>query len=198
LAGLKILELGFGNGQFGAWVQSQGASYSGTELLPELVNAAEARGWRVASADCDLAAFAPPGGLDLAVAFDVFEHLEKQELESKLLVICSVMKPGGLVIARVPSGDSPFARAIQHVYLSLCLTLGSSAIQQLARKTGFEILQVREPAFPLFGSGPLIFIRRAMVHALRRLCFGFIGAVLMGNRHAVLTPNLMFVLRRPK
>lgn len=197
LAGLKVLELGFGNGQFGAWAQLNGASYCGTELLPELVAAGEALGWNVAPANCDLAALAPPGGLDLAVAFDVFEHLDNKELEATFRAIGAILKPEGLLIARVPSGDSPFARAIQHGDLTHATSLGSSAIAQLAGRSGFDVLQVREPAFPLLGAGPLAFIRRAIVYALRRISFKFIGTVLMGNRHAVLTPNLMFVLRRP-
>lgn len=194
---LSVLELGFGNGKFGAWSQSVGANYCGTEVIPDLLSAASAAGWKVAHGDGKLASLVPSCGLDLVIALDVFEHLALVEIQSKLLEIHSVMKPGGLIIARVPSGDSPFARAIQYGDITHKTCLGSSAIHQLAWAAGFEVLQIRSPVLPLVWSGPLGAIRRSLMIAARFLCFKFVASVLMAHRHAVLTPNLIFVLRRP-
>ncbi len=196
LAGLQVLELGFGNGQFGAWAQSKGACYSGTERLPALLEEAEANGWRVAPSSCDLTAFSPPSGVDLVAAFDVFEHFDLEQLESTLLAIRDILKPTGLLIARVPSGDSPFARANQHGDLTHLISLGSMAVYQLAHSAGFEVVRVKEPAFPLLGLGLTVFFRRLTVFSLRWCFFKFVSTVLMGNGNAILTPNLVFILRR--
>jgi len=44
--GLHVFELGFGNGSFAGWAQSQGFKYAGSELIPELLNRASSLGIR--------------------------------------------------------------------------------------------------------------------------------------------------------
>ena len=194
---LRVLELGFGNGAFATWASVAGAHYLGTEAIPELVTAARHAGIEAYPSTIDLADIVAAGTLDLVVAFDVFEHLPLQQLEELLVQLSTLLVPGGLVFARVPSGDSPFARAVQHGDLTHRLVLGSSAVRQLALSVGFEVASIRRPAFPVLGLGLKTCIRRSMVALAQRLCHRFIALALMGGGAPVLTPTMVFVLRRP-
>ena len=169
LMGLHVLEIGFGNGSFAAWAREHGAIYQGTEIIPELIAQAHAHGFTVQDASQPLERFIEAGTLDVVVAFDVLEHMPQDRLRDLLHSLRIRMKSGALMIARVPSGDSPFARAIQHGALTHRTVLGSSAVAQLAHQTGFEVVQVREPVFPLRGLGIKAMLRRLAVLAVRRL-----------------------------
>lgn len=195
--GKLVLELGFGNGSFAGWARGQGALYIGTETIPRLVEAGRAQGFEVHLDDRNLHALTAPDTVDFAVAFDVFEHLALVDLREWLRRLHICLRPGGKVIVRVPSGDSPFARAIQHGDLTHRLILGSSAARQLAAEAGFEVDSIREPVYPLRGAGVLSFLKRFGVSAVRAIAYPVIANVFMGGGAPVLTPNLLFVLQKP-
>lgn len=197
LKGLRVLEIGFGNGAFAAWCKDSGAQYVGIEEIPELVGAARHAGVEAYGSRDDLTGAINAGSLGLIVALDVFEHLALPELEELLLRCRNWLAPGGILLARVPSGDSPFARAVQYGDLTHRLVLGSSAVSQIAMNTGWEVQAVRSPAFPIGGLGLIAGGRRLLVSAARHACHRFIALALMGGGSPVLTPNMVFVLRRP-
>lgn len=193
----NLLEIGAGNGTFAQWSVDQGASYQGTEMVPELVAAGCKAGFRMFSGECNLREKIEADSIDAAVAFDVFEHLSLEELQALLGQLISCLKPGGRIVGRVPSGDSPFARGIQHGDVTHKTVLGSSAVRQIAMACGLEVLQIREPAFPVFGLGLRAALRRGLVRVARALAFPVLRSVFMGDGQAVLTPNMVFVLRKP-
>lgn len=196
-AGLRVLELGFGNGTFAAWCMRSGALWVGTELSDVLVNRANAKGWQ-AFLSADLGDLEKVEPFDLVAAWDVFEHMGRHEIAVIMERIRMLLKPGGVLIARVPSGDSPFGRFIQHGDMTHQLTLGSCAVRQLCAASGFSEVRCREPVLPVWGLGWWKAVRRGLVHLLRRLSFPVIGRGLMGQSGLVLTPNLVFVARRPR
>jgi cyclopropane fatty-acyl-phospholipid synthase-like methyltransferase len=197
IAGIRVLELGFGNGAFAGWVRRGDAEYVGVEMIQELVDRGRACGFDVKLATVAIDDLAPPGHLDLIVAFDVFEHVCIDDLRSLLRKMHAYLRSGGRLLARVPSGDSPFSRAIQFGDLTHRTVLGSSAIAQLAEQTGFAVEAVREPAFPLRGMGVMTFVRRSVVLLIRRIVFPMIAKAMMGGGRPVLTPNMLFVLVKP-
>lgn len=197
LANRSILEIGFGNGEFAQWATQLGAKYAGTEILEELVEAGVAAGFRMYSGACPLDQIAGINSLDGVVAFDVFEHLDLNELHQALSQIYFCLMPGGLIVGRVPSGDSPFARAIQYGDITHKTALGSSAIRQIATRCGYEVLQTRSPVYPIRSQGLVTSMRRAMVVLARGIVFPILRTVFLGNSNAVLTPNMIFVLRKP-
>lgn len=197
LRGKSILELGFGDGRFAAWARAQGAQYQGTEAITELVTQGRQCGYRTFCAEVAIASFLYPSSLDVAVSFDVFEHMELESLQAILEALYGALRPGGLVIARVPSGDSPFARAIQHGDLTHRVVLGSSSIHQLAHEAGFAVASIREPVTPLRGLGGLIWMRRVLVLMVRRIVYPLVAKALMGGGSPILSPNMMFVLSKP-
>lgn len=197
LTELRVLELGFGNGTFAAWAKSRRAEYLGIEVIQELVAQGVKAGFAVRHADDRLDAWVAAESLDLVVAFDVFEHVPIRQLETLLVNLRTRMKSGAVLLARMPSGDSPFARAVQHGDLTHRSCLGSSACTQLAARVGFEVVAVRSPATAWRGVGWLRAIRRLFVGLLRRLVYSFIATFLMGGGQPVLSPNMVLVWRKP-
>lgn len=198
VAGCRILEIGFGNGGFAAWAKDAGADYWGVEAIAELVAQARKSGLKAFHVSDFKSEIESSTTFNLVVAFDVFEHLSIEQLKQELTFLRTKLEPNGRLLARVPSGDSPFARAIQHGDLTHVSTLGSSVIRQLASQLGFEVVQIREPVHPLLGAGPAAFLKRMLIRLVRPFAFQFIRIVLMGNRDAVLTPNMVFVLAPAK
>ena len=193
---VQVLELGFGNGSFAGWATAQGADYLGVEVIPELLDAARARGYRVLPAKVLDEGVVAAGSLDLVVAFDVFEHLPIGDLQLLLQRLAVMLRPGGQVLARLPSGDSPFSRAIQHGDLTHCTVLGSAAVRQLALRVGLTAEQVRAPFQAWQGDGVLRTLKRAAVSGLRALAYPVIADVFLGGGRPVLTPNMLIVLRK--
>jgi SAM-dependent methyltransferase len=198
LVGLRVGELGYGNGTFAGWVRAAGGLWVGREAIPELQQRAASAGFEVIAPDADFSHVCGRGKLDIIVAFDVIEHLDLVEIRSFLKDATKALKPGGLLLMRLPSGDSPFSQAIYRGDLTHRALLGSSAVRQLAEEVGFEAEQIRSPVMPITGFGVLPAIRRLFVLIVRAIVFGFIRTVLMGNGSAVVSPNMFVVLRRPE
>lgn len=192
----KLLELGFGNGTFAGWAREQGHDYAGTEASELLVERARAAGFKVALASEPLAALADEGTLDAVVAFDVLEHLAIDDLRHLLADVRTRLKPGGVLLARVPSGDSPFGRAILHGDLTHRTALGSSAVRQLANESGFELLHASPPALPIRGLGLRRGLRRLALRETQRLVGRAISLAFHDGQRTVITANMVFVLRK--
>lgn len=195
LSGLRVGELGFGNGDFAGWVRYAGGQWVGREVITILQQRARRAGFEVAGIDEGWETFGHES-FDLIVAFDVLEHLDVPGIEQFLLEGKSALKPGGAIIFRVPSGDSPFSGAIFCGDLTHRTLLGSNAVCQIAKKIGFKIHQIRSPALPVFGLGTLRAARRLFIRSVQKIVFVFIRFVMMGNSSAVVSPNMVVVLHK--
>ena len=194
----RILELGFGNGSFAAWSTQKGCEYYGTELISELVIRAKESGFNAFEAFEPLDKEICANSIDYVVAFDVFEHLNKEEIDVKLSDCWKVLKNGGELIGRVPSGDSPFSTSIQNGDFTHKISLGSSMIKQIAISNGYTVKVMRSPSMPLRGQGLKSFIRRFIIKIVRGFCYPLIGNIFMGGGNPILTPNLLFILKKYK
>lgn len=195
---LRVVEIGFGNGEFARWAHTQGFQYTGIEAIPDLVARGRKADFDVHDGDWRrLFASIPPASLDLVVAFDVVEHLDLVEAEALLRTICTALRPGGCFLGRTPSGDSPFGRVAQHSDLTHRLTLGSRAIRQLAARHGFEVHDIRPPRVPVTGFGPRRAVRRLLVLGAQRLIGSVVNLVFHHGTPTVMTSNMVFVLARP-
>lgn len=190
---VDVFEVGFGNGSFASWAQEQGFNYSGSELDVELLERANKAGIKVFDATDAFSSF-EEATLDLVVAFDVFEHLILEDLEAMLISIKRALRPGGCVLARVPSGDSPFGRAIFHGDITHQLALGSSAIKQIATRCGLNVAYIAPPCLPLLGVGFSTGIRRALVLSMQRIVSRLINLTFHGGQPFVITGSLIFLL----
>lgn len=196
MSGLRVAELGFGNGAFAGWVRNVGGNWVGLEIIPTLLSRAREAGFEVVNASDGLESIVPEAHHDLIVAFDVLEHLDTNGIRAVLEGARKALKPGGLFLARVPSGDSPVSTAIYRGDLTHRTLLGSSAVRQLASEAALEVVQLREPVLPLRGLRPSRVIRRVVLLPIRAFAFSFIRNILMADSSAIVSPNMIVVLRR--
>lgn len=194
--GLCIGELGYGNGAFAGWAKAGGAHWVGREAIPELHERALQAGFEAIHSDIEFPVACGPGKLDLIVAFDVIEHLDLEAIRSFMGESWMALKSGGMMLLRMPSGDSPFSGAIYRGDLTHRTLLGSGAVRQLAMQAGFDVRQTRPPVLPVWGLGLRRALRRASVHVVQALVFSAIRRLLMSQESAVVSPNMIVVLRK--
>lgn len=168
-AGAQVLEIGFGNGHFLGWAREQGAAQlHGTEMLEQsLVWAAEEG---VALLPQDLAEALPDqaGRFDLIAAFDVMEHISREDIPAFLATIATLLKPGGRFVARFPNGQSPFSLIYQHGDYTHVSILSAPIVVQLSRGLPFRTIYAGESARAIAGSLPAR-IAKHMRAALREM-----------------------------
>lgn len=193
--GSQVLEVGFGNGVFAAWVRRHTLHYVGSESNPQLVARAQQVGIEAHLATLDLASLAKGRSFDLIAAFDVLEHLDVREILELLASSCRCLAVNGRLVIRVPSGDSPFSGRFIHGDITHKTCLGTLAIHQLAALSGLEVVAVRDAAFPIFGFGAVAVMTRTAVAAARKIINSIIRIVYYGNKPAAISPNLTAVLR---
>ena len=111
-AGLRVGEIGYGNGSFAGWARRGGAQWIGRETSQVLQARAVEAGFEILTPEASLSDTWGGGALDLIVAFDVVEHMSLSAVRSFLAEAKAALKPGGLLLLRTPSGDSPFVSAI--------------------------------------------------------------------------------------
>ena len=174
IAGADVLEIGFGRGNFLAWAQDRGAGQiAGTEILPEALQAAEARGIETLPADLESVAAKHEARFDTAVAFDVFEHLTWPEIESRLRALEVMIRPSGHLLLRFPNASSPFGLALQHGDPTHVPALSGQALGLVVQGTAFEVVH-DGPEHRVRGPDPL----RSMAAGARYLLRDALGACL--------------------
>ena len=195
--GRRFFELGFGNGAFAGYVRDRGGEYVGSEVNAGLVERAVNSGIKAFEGGVTQALREiGPASFDVFVAFDVLEHLDVTAIQSLVADVKLLLKPGGIFLARVPSGDSPFGRAIFHGDLTHLTALGSSAVRQLAAQSGFDVIEIGSPKLPLRGVGFRRALRRAAIVFAQKIIGSLINLIYHEGQPRVITPNLVFVLRK--
>jgi SAM-dependent methyltransferase len=194
----RIYEIGFGNGAFAGYARSLNCTYFGSELNDVLVERARLSGLNVFEGGIKQAlTMDTSGSFDAIVAFDVLEHLDVADIKSFLRDAGELLKRGGVLLARIPSGDSPFGRAIFHGDITHRTALGSAAVRQLAAQSGFEVMDIGPPRLPIIGLPPVRAIRRCCIRLAQTIAARLINLVFHDGQPRVITANLVFVLRRP-
>ncbi len=163
--GLRVLELGFGEGRLLAWLHGQGATAVGVEIIGPLLDAGRRAGFQV-HAPGDL----PSQEFDRIIAFDVLEHMPLPELRKALRLIQDRLAPGGVAVCRFPNGMSPFGRVNQHGDMTHELTLTPTKLAQIIQAEGLdlELREIRNPRFITNGRNPLDSFARHVRHRLKR------------------------------
>lgn len=191
----RVLEIGFGNGNFCGWVRQTTSNYVGTESNPVLIERALSAGIEAHSATLDIEQIRSGRTFDLIAIFDVLEHLEIDAILALLRSCKQALSVQGHILIRIPSGDSPFAAHLFHGDITHKTLLGSMAIRQMADMLDMQVIAIKEPAFPVFGHGLAAALRRSGVSIVRSIVTRLINAAYHGNESMVLTPNLVAVLR---
>lgn len=193
---VALLEIGFGNGQLAAFARRRGYTYAGTELDPELVERAVEAGFDAKVAPQDLSDAWPAESFDVICCFDVLEHLDHDQIVAMLLAFRGLLKPQGRIIARFPSGDSPFSLGMQNGDITHRSHIGRGAVLQFCLATELTAAQIRHPSLPIRGLGPRRMLRRALVSAGRWVVRQFVRKIFFDGIPRVVDPNMLVVLQR--
>jgi len=81
---------------------------------------------------------------DLISAFNLFEHLRKEEVLQLLHLIHRALKPSGRLLAITPNGLSPFSGATRYWDFSHETGFTPASWRQLAHLTGFSSMTFEE------------------------------------------------------
>jgi SAM-dependent methyltransferase len=138
----QCLDLGCGSGEFLYFLLSQGYSnVYGVDL--NSVEIARGQQMGLANVECGnlfdyLAKADKENHFDLISAFNLFEHLKKEEVLSLLKLVYRTLKPGGKLLAVTPNGLSPFSGATRYHDFSHETGFTPAAWRQLAKINGFQ------------------------------------------------------------
>ncbi len=138
---VRILDLGCGHGALLHFAHSAGyANVTGIDNSPAQVAAAERLGIAGVRRGDLLPALAsePPESYDAIVAYDVIEHLTKDELIDLTDAVQRALKPGGRWLIHAPNGLSPFAGAMRYGDLTHEQSFTPESLTQLLLSSGFR------------------------------------------------------------
>jgi cyclopropane fatty-acyl-phospholipid synthase-like methyltransferase len=138
-AGARILEIGFGNGEFMQWARVNGYAVSGVEVNEKLCQLARGRNFDVFLGQITDDIDDLGGEFDALVGFDVCEHLPGNLLVDYFRAMSRLLKSGGRVLVRFPNGQSPFGRYYQYNDLTHQSVLTGRLIGQIAEQTGLSL-----------------------------------------------------------
>lgn len=188
----EILEIGFGRGRFLAWARQRGYAVTGVELIPELVERACSKGFVAYRGRVQDVPELCRQEFDLIVAFDVFEHLTRDELLELLRFLRRILKPSGRILVRFPNGASPFGLMYQHGDVTHITALGAAAMSQIAIAAGMKVVWVGNAARSM-SSGSHHWITKRIAYLARDAIESLIGKIYFRGR-VPLDPNLTAVI----
>lgn len=141
----KCLDLGCGAGQFLHALRSAGyTDVIGVDASAESVSITRSKGFTVVQADLRDYLQQCSDSFDVISAFDLIEHLGKDEILGALRLIRERLKPGGTFIVQTPNGLSPWASHYRYGDLTHELIFSPECIESTLRLTGFADVEIRE------------------------------------------------------
>lgn len=137
--GAQIVDIGCGQGNTVRALHEAGYSNAcGVDISPEQVARAHAMGVRnVICQDFTSYLAERAGRLDAVLATDVLEHCTKLEVLELFGAVREALRPGGVFIARIPNGASPFVGRIQFGDFTHETSFTSRSLGQISKVTGF-------------------------------------------------------------
>jgi len=143
----RILEIGCGYGVWLHWLKQRGyRRLEGIDRSPEQVEAAHSLGLDCVKqgdiqahlADCE------PASHDVVLAFDVLEHLGKEEALELADQVFRALRPGGMFILHLPNGEGFLSGSIIYGDFTHELILNRRSLGQLLRCAGFSEVSTYE------------------------------------------------------
>lgn len=134
-----ILDLGCGQGLFLSWLKSEGyTAASGVDGSPQMARLARARGLAVEEGDMKDALRARAGSLDCVTAFDVLEHLDKDELLELMDLVFAALRPGGMFLCHTVNADGFSWGRMRYIDLTHEIAFTRYSLAQLFKVCGFS------------------------------------------------------------
>jgi SAM-dependent methyltransferase len=135
-----VVELACGHGSLLHWLKRRGfTNVTGVDSSAEQIQFAQQVNKKIAQADVNTwLRDQLPNSCRVLLALDLVEHLSKDDFLELLKLANRTLIPGGILILRLPNGDSPLVgrnlfNDITHVW-----TYTPNCLQSLAMMTGFS------------------------------------------------------------
>jgi len=191
-----VFELGCVTGSFLHYLRSAGyRNVTGVDSDESSIAAAKKLGVEGAEAgDAYERLSREKGSYDAVVAIDVLEHFRKDELFPLLRAMHGALRPGGVVIWRVPNAAGPFFGRIRYGDLTHENAFTRLSAHQALTAAGFDSVESR-------GEKPVVTGARSLLRAAL-----WAGIVLLARVYLfaesfetapILEPNLLVRARRP-
>jgi SAM-dependent methyltransferase len=142
-----ILDLGCGHGALLYFARQAGyTNVTGIDGSPAQIAAARRLGIEGVKAGEILPTLraAPAASLDAVIAYDVIEHLTKDELIDVTDEVFRTLKPGGRWIVHAPNGLSPFCGVMAYGDLTHEMAFTPESLTQLFLTCGFKSASFHE------------------------------------------------------
>ena len=178
----KILEVGFGNGDFLRWGRGAGYDVSGIEINESFVECARNNGFKVWQGDVSMFDEAETGMFDAIVAFDVLEHLTKAEIIAHLKAFHRLLKPEGVTVFRFPNAASPFGLWAQTGDITHETVLSGTSMVQLGSLTGFAVAFAGNSARSVWAGKRRRPMSKRIAYIIRNTFEIFLGYLYVGQR----------------
>ena len=130
------------------------------------------------------------GAFDCVVAYDVLEHLDRDEQLTLLDEAQRILTPGGRLVLHVPSGEGIFGGAIIYGDATHLMAFTPGSLNQLFRATGFvtpRYFEERPYAHGLKSAARLVLwhVFRAGVIAVNTIETGWVNRGLIASRNLI-------------
>lgn len=194
--GARLADLGCGYGSFLYFLRAEGYGNAwGVDVSPEQIETARNLGIsNVVQGDCGEFLERHPGEFDCLTAFDLLEHLPKNETLSLLQAAHRALKPGGRLILRTPNADGPFGAKILYSDFTHEQAFTPRSIRQVLAAAGFSEIEVHPEGPRVHG-----LISGARWAAWKCICFLLLLylAAETGQVHShMFTQNLITIARK--
>lgn len=195
---LHMLDVGCGSGRLVRLIQDAGYSnIRGIDTSLEQVNEASRMGISGVE-QADLFAFAQrhPQQFDVVIATDLLEHFDKPAVLAALDALAFSLKQGGLLIARTPNGQSPFAGRYRYGDFTHGTIFTPKSLRQVLTVTGFADLRFF-PANPAV-HGALSLVRWTLWQVLAALLKAMLVIESGPVQDLIVTQNVVVMGRRSR
>lgn len=189
----RVLEIGFGNGSFLAYLRELNIDSIGVEIEKQLVSAAKNKGFEVYEDISQL-----DYKFDLIVLFDVLEHIPANELLNFLEKLESLLAANGKIIVRVPNGSSPFGLTNQHGDPTHVNIFTTTKLAFYTDKTNLSIKYSGGDVFPIFNGSVSKLPGRILKITLRAIIERITRFIFSPLSKGILSANAIYILERQK
>jgi 2-polyprenyl-3-methyl-5-hydroxy-6-metoxy-1,4-benzoquinol methylase len=190
---IKILEVGFGNGEFLGWAKSRNHYIQGVEVQCNLVERAISKNYK---AYLSIENVDQNERFDLIVLFDVLEHIQEDKIPRFFNEISRLLANCGAVVIRTPNGSSPLGLANQHGDLTHITVVTAPKLSYWAGNAGLEIGYVGKDLKPLYQGKFSKMIANSVRLLLYVIIEKLIRWVFTPQSKGILSANLLCILYR--
>ena len=175
-----ILDVGCGWGGFLAFLQSRGyTDLAGVDSSPQQVEIAQRLGLQqVEVGDIFDALYKFPNHYSCIIAFNVLEHLDKDQVLPFLKAAKAALRPNGCLLLELPNSNSPFGSRTRYWDFTHELSFTPTSLLQIFEVVGFSGVQLRERDPVVHGLKSLV---RSILWQGIRQALGFYLVVEQGN-----------------